>query len=172
MPPDPHIAFRNFCDSSGALVTLDRLNEASAGWATWEVGTADVTDASPCRRKVALGPEPSDKSMIQHYHVKAKADASLEQNRFASRTDANVAMQATVAEFESCPEKTLDHFSDVSADLEVVAFVWGTGNRRGVVWLVNVGDRMDILRVVGVRPPATDVLDRISRLLAADVQVP
>ena len=153
-----------------APVTLDRLDEASSGWTTWEEGTADVKDVPDCRSKEASGPEPVGSS-IAHYRHGARTDASLERWSFASMSDANTAMLGLVQAFDACPGTRLQNH-DLSAELEVVVFTWGADDRQGAVWLVSFGQRVDVLHVAGVPEPSEDVAIRVSRLVAADVQVP
>ncbi|MGI3786694.1 MAG: hypothetical protein ACRYG2_38605 [Janthinobacterium lividum] len=153
-----------------ALMTLDRLNEASKGWATWEEGTVGRADVPRCLRQTTA---PTG-ATSEHDHARAGTNASLARLRLrlATRDDSNKAVLATAQAFISCPEHTGLQNYDVSADLEIVGVPWTEGDRRGTVWLIDFGDRMDLFSVVGVPRPSVEVVNQVSGLLAADVQVP
>ncbi|WP_375424055.1 hypothetical protein [uncultured Friedmanniella sp.] len=170
-PPAPSSASTDGDVPMPARLTLTGLNTASRGWVRWAEGTADVTDVPSCLSKTLSLPEPRD-STIDHVHVQARTDAFLERMRYASRDDSNRAMRAVVEKVQSCPEDKALFNDDISADLEVVQFSWGAGDRAGSIWLVNFDDRMDIVEVRGATRPDDTVIDRVSRLVAADVQVP
>lgn len=151
-----------------ALMTPDRLNEASRGWATWRKETVGGAGAPSCLTQTTAPVGTTS----EHYRSKTGFDLSLERLRFASRDDSNKAMLATAQAFITCPEGTELHNYDVSADLEIVAVPWSAGGRSGTVWLINFGDRMDVLSFVGTKQPSVEAFGRVSRLVAADVQVP
>ena len=56
--------------------------------------------------------------------------------------------------------------------LQVVSYVWGRGEDRGTVWLINDDDRMDVLVVSGAPVLPERARDRVVDLVGADVQVP
>lgn len=158
--------------SAPARLDVQRLDEADIGWKGWERATDSTVMLPSCQGRALAGPEPAAVT-TEHFRVPGTVEASLQRVRLASRSDSNLAMRAAVVEYESCPENTASAFDDVSADLEVVAFPWRRGDRRGIVWLVNFENRMDVFRVATPGPlPSDDLRREVSRLLAADVQVP
>ncbi|GAA3549540.1 hypothetical protein GCM10022197_00460 [Microlunatus spumicola] len=150
-------------------MTVDGLNQAGAGWVSWTSEDDASATAAPRCLTQATRPVIATSS---RFLARTSAEGSLERLRFASRDDANAAMLATVQAFDACPESIGISNHDITADLEVVAFPFGRGDQRGAVWLVAFGDRMDVFHVVGVPPVPDDVSAEVSRVLAADVQVP
>lgn len=154
-----------------ALMSLRSLNAASAGWVRWEDGTGDTKAGYSCPATADAGSDPQDVT-TQQYRSAADGSVLLRQFRFTSTRDSDLAMRSTVEAVLACPASTGSFYHDVSADLEVVGTTWTSGSRRGAVWLVNHGNRMDVLQVVGPTGPPERVREALTNLIAADVQIP
>lgn len=157
-------------DPAAGLMSLQRLNAASKGWVTWQEGPGEAKDLGTCPTLVAA-PAPSDVT-TQQYRADGDSAALLQQFRFASAGDSNLAMRAAVEAADACTEGSGLFTQDFAADLEVVGITWRSGSRSGAVWLVNHGDRMDVFRVAGPPRPSDDTWFAVAEPVAADVQVP
>ena len=166
--PDP--------EHAPALLTLDRLNQASAGWTRWtpDGSGSGSTKAgtSPCLHGELERPEPLRTTTLR-FRSSDSGVATFQRLRYVSVADTNLAMRATVQAFEDCPEKGDSYFSGVGEGiLQVVSYRWGTGKEAGVVWLINDDDRIDVLVVSGTPALPERARMEVVELVGADVQVP
>ena len=164
--PDP--------DHVPALLTLDRLNRASAGWTRWTPDGSGPTaaDAPPCRPDDDGLPEPL-RTTTARFRSTTSGVATFQRSRYVSVSDANLAMRATAQAWEDCPSRANSYFSGVGDGiLQVVSYNWGSGDRRGVVWFVNDEDRVDVLVVSGAPALPERAREQVVELVGADVQVP
>lgn len=141
-----------------APLTVERLEEASRGWAQgWVEDVPQVRpDSDSCVTEKLNWAGVGDASNEILFRAGGRVEARLLRNRFTTSDEAGRWMSAVHEEVQKCGDSGDTGFHGYPSPNEVRSYEFGTGRDRSTAWFVLAGNRLSVFTVLGVPPPAFD----------------